>query len=317
MIGTASDNWHLGQVWYQLNAQGWTNAVTTNGWTNWSASLTLFPGTNKLAAYAVDSTGNKSTTNTVSFQYVVTNLLQLSTVGLGTLSPNYSNAWLEIGRAYSITAAPSSGFVFTNWTISTNGQLGVKSNSAALQFTMASNLTLQAAFLDVTKPTLTITAPIANQKMTNALAKIVGSASDNWKVTGVWYQLNNGNWDTVTTTNNFTNWSKLLTLIAGTNTVKAYAQDLGGNVSLTNSVSFISSNTFKLQLVVTNPPTASNGLTISLQASLGLGGQVQYSTNLSNWTALGSFYASNSPVVIRDLGATNSNKRFYRAFVSP
>ena len=71
--------------------------------------------------YATDNSGNNSTTSSVSFQYVVTNQLHIRTNGLGTISPtNYSNGWLEIGRNYSITSAPATGFVFTNWTVSTN-----------------------------------------------------------------------------------------------------------------------------------------------------------------------------------------------------
>ena len=117
---------------------------------------------------------------------------------------------------------------------------------------MASNLTLQASFVDVTKPANKITAPIAGQHMTNALATVVGTASDNWRVAGVWYQLNNGAWNPTATTNGWTNWTTTLQLIAGTNTVKAYAMDLAGNFSMTNSVSVVSSNTFKLQLAFTN-----------------------------------------------------------------
>ena len=48
----------------------WTNASTLNNWTNWSASLPLVPGTNSLQAFAVDTSGNASTTNSVSFEYV-------------------------------------------------------------------------------------------------------------------------------------------------------------------------------------------------------------------------------------------------------
>ena len=128
------------------------------------------PGTNSLQVYAVDSTGNVSTTNKVSLDYVVTNQLQILTIGLGTIKPNYSNAWLEIGRDYSMTAAPAKGFVFTNWVVSTNWMGGVATNKSNVQFMMQSNLTLQANFLDVTKPGLTIKSPTAGQKMTNALA---------------------------------------------------------------------------------------------------------------------------------------------------
>jgi len=312
--GTATDNWQVASVQIQLNGGTWTNATGT---TNWSAPLTLTPGTNKFAAFATDTTGNNSMTNSLSFQYVVTNLLTVQATGLGTISPNYSNAWLNIGQNYSMTATPASGFVVTNWTISTNWLGGRITNNATVQFMMASNLTLQVNFADVTKPTLTITAPTAGQHMTNALATVVGTTSDNWKVAGVWYQLNSNAWNLVTTTtNNYTNWTQMVTLLSGTNTLKAYAVDLGGNFSTTNTLSVVSSNTFKLQLAFTNAlPMQTNGLVFILQLSTGLDGHIQVSTNLTSWVTLTNFVGTNSTITFRDPAATNSPSRFYRAVI--
>ena len=319
--GTASDNWQVGNVVYYLNNGAWSNALTGNNWTNWSATVNLVPGTNTIAAYAADTTDNLSTTNAVSFQYVVTNLLGVQATGLGTISPNYSNSWLEIGRNYSMTATPGSGFVVTNWTISTNWLGGVITNNATVQFMMASNLTLQVNFADVTKPTLTITAPTAGQHMTNALATFAGTASDNWKVAGVWYQLTNailsgGTWNLATTTNGYTNWTTSVTLAVGTNTIKAYAVDLGGNYSATNILSVLSSNTFKLQLALTNAlPLKTNGLLFNLQLSIGLNGHIQVSTNMTSWDPLTNFVGTNATLIFRDPAATNFNRRFYRAVI--
>jgi hypothetical protein len=315
--GTAGDNWQVTNVWYQLNGLGWSNAATANAWANWSATLNLVPGTNSLLAYAADSSGNVSATTNLNFDFVVTNQLQIRMTGVGTVSPNYSNAWLEIGRNYSITSAPASGFVFTNWLVSTNWIGGVTVTGTNLQIMMQSNLTLQANFLDVTKPTLTITVPTSGQKMTNALVTGIGTASDNWQISNVWYQLNNGAWSLGTTANSFTNWTTpTLTLVAGTNLLKAYALDLGGNYSLTNSVSFVSSNTFLLQLAFTNAlPMKTNGLVFNLHLSTGLNGQIQVSTNLTSWATFTNFTGTNSTLNFRDPAATNSSQRFYRAVV--
>ena len=254
--GTAKDNLQVTSVWCQVNGANSYLAQTTNGWTNWTTSVPLTPRTNLISAYAVDSAGNSSTTNSVNLVYVVTNLLQVAATGKGTLSPNYSNAWLEIGLPYSMTATPASGFVFTNWTISTNWLGGVTTNAATVKFMMASNLTLQVNFVDVTKPTLAISSPASGQRMTNALATIRGTAGDNWGISGVWYQLNSGDWSRSATTNSWTNWTTTVQLIAGTNIVKAYAADLGGNYSATNSLNVVSSNTFRLQLGFGTCPAA-------------------------------------------------------------
>jgi hypothetical protein len=276
----------------------------------------LVPGTNTVAAYAVDTSGNISTTNSVTFQFVVTNQLGVRAIGLGTILPNYSNAWLEIGRNYSITSAPASGFVFTNWMVSTNWLGGATVTSTNLQFMMQSNLTLQASFVETNKPTLTITAPTAGQHMTNAMATVTGTTSDKWGVTGVWYQLNNGAWNASATTNGWTNWTTTVELISGTNTVKAYAMNLGGNVSTNSSVSMVSSNSFKLQLTfAAGQPLAGNGLNFVLQLSTGLNGHIQVSTNLTSWTTLTNFVGTNSTLIFHDSAATNYSRRFYQAVI--
>ena len=178
---------------------------------------------------------------------------------------------------------------------------------------------LQANFVETNKPTLTITAPTSGQHMTNALAIVTGTAGDVWMVNAVWYQLTNGiltggTWSQAATTNNYTNWSTTLTLAAGTNTVKAYAVNLGGNYSATNSVSFVSSNSFKLQLAITNPvPLKTNGLVFILELSTGLNGHIQVSTNLTSWATLTNFVGTNSTINFRDAAATNYSERFYRA----
>jgi BspA type Leucine rich repeat region (6 copies)/Bacterial Ig domain len=316
VMGTASDNVRVSSVWFQVNSNGWQLATTSNNWTNWTATANLIIGTNVLQSYAVNAFDYNSTKASVNLIYVVTNELQVRIVGLGAISPNYSNAWLQIGRNYSITSSPASGFILTNWVISTNWSGGALATNKALLFTMVSNLTLQVNFVDVTRPTNSITAPTAGKHMTNALATVVGTAKDNWKVVGVWYQLNNGSWNLSPTTNGWTNWTTTLQLVVGTNTVKAYAMDLGGNFSATNSLNIVSSNTFKLQLAFTNTlPLKTNGLVFSLQLSTGLNGHIQVSTNLTSWITLTNFVGTNSTITFRDPAATNFNHRFYRAVV--
>lgn len=137
--GAASDNYRLASVWYRLNSGSWLQIVGTNKWS--TALLTLVPGTNILQAYAADIDGNLSVTSKVAFTYVLSAPLTLAISGQGTLSPNYSNALLQIGKTYKITAKPGLGNVFSNWT-------GLFStNATTLFFTMQSNLVLQANFV--------------------------------------------------------------------------------------------------------------------------------------------------------------------------
>jgi uncharacterized repeat protein (TIGR03803 family) len=315
--GKAGDNVAVSNVLYSLNDTGWSNAVTVNNWSNWTAAVTLNAGTNTIAAYAVDTTGNVSTTTTLKFFYVVNAPLTVSTNGKGTVSLIDNGALLLIGRSYLIEATAGTGFAFANWTGGTSLPLNVLTNGTTLKFLMESNLMLQANFLDVTKPALTIKSPTSGQKMTNALATVIGTATDNWQVGSVWYQLNGGAWSPGMTANGYTNWtSSLLTLVAGTNSVNAYAVDLGGNFSATNRVSFVSSNTFLLQLDFAIPqPLTSTGLNFTLQLSPGLNGHIQFSTNLTAWAALTNFMGTNTTLNFHDAEATNSSQRFYRAVI--
>jgi len=311
--GTANDNVAVSNVLVSLNNGSWVGAAPVNGWSNWSAPVTLIPGTNTVAAYAVDTSGNISLTTTDKLAYIVTTTLTVRTNGDGGINPPYDGATLQVGASYSMAATAKTGSVFENWT---DGLGNIITNGATLKFVMASNLTFVANLVETAKPTLQITAPANLQKMTNTLASVTGTASDDWQVSKVLYQLNNGAWSLPNTTNGWTNWSVTLPLVLGTNKVNAYAMDLGGNLSTTSSVSVISSNTFQLLLAFTNGvPLKNNGLFFSLQLSSHLNGHIQVSSNLTSWATLTNFVGTNAQLNFRDPAATNSVRRYYRAVI--
>jgi hypothetical protein len=66
--GVAKDNAQVSSVFYRVNGAGaWTQAAGT---TNWTATIGPLPyGTNLISAYALDATGNSSTTNSVRLVY--------------------------------------------------------------------------------------------------------------------------------------------------------------------------------------------------------------------------------------------------------
>ena len=113
VTGKAGDNVAVSNVLYQLNNTGWNPATPANQWTNWTAQVTLIQGSNTIKAYAVDTSGNVSTTNTVIFDYIVSGVLTVNTNGNGTVSPNYNGAWLQIGQNYSMTASPAAGLALS------------------------------------------------------------------------------------------------------------------------------------------------------------------------------------------------------------
>ena len=193
-----------------------------------------------------------------------------------------------------------------------------KTNGATVQFMMASNLTLQVNFVDVTKPTLTITAPTCRPAHDQCLGDRGGHGERQLEGCRCLVSVEQRRvWNQPATTNSWTNWTTTVELPAAPPTrIKAYALDLGGNFSTTNNVSFVSSNAFKLQLAFTTAqPLATNGLNFALQVSAGLNGHVQVSTNLANWMSLTNFVGTNATLNFRDAAATNFNDRYYRAVI--
>ncbi|MGH8025072.1 MAG: InlB B-repeat-containing protein, partial [Limisphaerales bacterium] len=75
VTGIAQDVWGIAAVAYQLDDGAWINSFTTNGFTNWSATVELSAGTNVLNIYAMNLGGNYSPTN--SLRLISTNAVKL------------------------------------------------------------------------------------------------------------------------------------------------------------------------------------------------------------------------------------------------
>jgi len=257
--GEAGSKPAVADVFYQLNGGVWSVAQTTNGWANWTATLTLAPGPNTLAAYAVDSLGRSSTTNSVKFVYVLRARPIVQTIGEGTVTPNYSGQLLQIGNTYSMTAVAAAGFKFTDWTGS------APTTKATVSFVIASNLTFTANFADVAPPANVIKYPAVGQKVTNALIIAAGGAKDNVGVAQVVYQLDGTGWNVASTTNGWANWSTPgLALYPGTNIIQSYAVDTAGNNSLTNTVKFTVAQVVQVLETTSEIISAAEGGTIAL-----------------------------------------------------
>jgi uncharacterized repeat protein (TIGR02543 family) len=215
---------------------------------------------------------------------------------------------LELSRGYTITATPGVGFVFTNWTGSQT------TNKPALSFLMASNLEFTANFVDVQRPSLTITTPIAGQRTSNGTIIVQGKAGDNWQVAAVFQKLNQNDWALASTTNGWTNWLADVTLTQTTNTVMAYAADTGGNFSLTNIITFLATNLppeFRLALESARVNN-SGEMELHFNISPDAGGQIEVSTNLVDWEFFANFTGTNQVIRFKDPGPATHHWRFYR-----
>lgn len=164
--GTASDNVRVTNVvWWLTNMNGMNggpvlsnNAPLTRGGSNWSATVTPFPGTNTLAVQSVNWSGLKSKIASQTFFYKVPSTLGLLTGGDGTGSFSHATAsvkndtlpadgaLLNIGEGYSIQAMAGSNSLFSNW-VSTSAAGGFTGTNPVLPFIMQSNMVLTANFV--------------------------------------------------------------------------------------------------------------------------------------------------------------------------
>ncbi len=142
IAGLAGDNVGIQVVRFRLNGADWTEAASSNHWTNWSASAPVPAGSNVIEAISVDSAGNQSVSAVRHFTRVVMQPLRLLTNGVGSVTPNQSGKSLELGQFYTITAVPGKGQIFAGWSAG--------ARTTELKFQMTSNLVLQANF--VTNP---------------------------------------------------------------------------------------------------------------------------------------------------------------------
>jgi sugar lactone lactonase YvrE len=97
VTGTAADNVAVSHVWCQVNGNDWSSAM---GSTNWEASVTLAPGTNTIRAYAADTSGNLSPTNSALLVFLpAVPVIQSAS----QTTSGFSLIWSAIpGRSYQV-----------------------------------------------------------------------------------------------------------------------------------------------------------------------------------------------------------------------
>ena len=135
--GAARDNLAVARVEVSVNNGPWEPAQGTDSWSFQSAAR---PGANYVRVRAVDQAGNESVVQMRSLYYSVPSTLTIRVNGSGTVDPDWNGRLLDVGGAYEIRATPAAGHVFTGW----SG--GVSGVSPSLQFTMQTNLVVEANF---------------------------------------------------------------------------------------------------------------------------------------------------------------------------
>jgi hypothetical protein len=264
--------------------------------------VTLTAGSNSVAVFATDTSGNVSPTNTVLLDHIPSAVLVVNMIGSGTLKPDLTGSLLALSNSYTMKATAAKGFDFLFWNSG-----GVVSTNASLTFTMVPNLTNTVTFQDVTAPTVNITSPTAKQKVTNNFVLVAGKASDNVAVTNVSLSINGGDWTNTPVNGRFPNFFFFnVPIIVGTNIVQAVSTDSDGNLSTTNVITFIG---------VQPPDWAPNSLTNStvlvdagttnfLSLSIGSDSFSQTDTNAPGDSGVGNYSYIKSTTNFADLYLT-------------
>jgi hypothetical protein len=148
LMGTASGEFGVTNVQYQLNGTGYFPASTSTNWTQWNVPLILEPGTNVISIFATDILGQNSRTNTRTVFYASYNALTLATNGFGRITRNFTGdpGMLVDGRYYSVTAVPSPGNLFSSWTVDTGSGPTTNFNNPFILF-LTSDVSLTASFV--------------------------------------------------------------------------------------------------------------------------------------------------------------------------
>ena len=112
IIGTASDNKGIKEVYISIDSSSFSLVGTTS---TWSTNVTLSTGSHSVKAYAVDTSGNVSTTNSISFR------IEILYPAPQTLGAVVSND----GNVYFYFFAPSANSVsiageFNSWSTTAN-----------------------------------------------------------------------------------------------------------------------------------------------------------------------------------------------------
>jgi uncharacterized repeat protein (TIGR02543 family) len=229
---TATDDTRVESFRFSVNgAQGDWYSAPGMPWP-WGAIIQLKPGPNTFGVTCGDYWGNTSSAS-VTFVYVPGSEVTMNVENGGQVTPNYQGLSLEFGQKYSMSARPAKGFRFDGWSGS------VSNSKPKLTFVMEPNLSFTAHFTDVSRPLNIITFPRRGSTVTDATIIATGKAADNSTVTGVYYQLNGGGWETAITTNAWTNWETVaLPPVPGLNVIESFAVDDSGLPSRTNRVKF-------------------------------------------------------------------------------
>lgn len=135
--GTAEDGSGVDRIEVRVNGGP---VQIARGQTDWTAEVTLTPGTNRVLVRAVDLAGNASVEEARAVIYPTTATVTVQIQGSGRVTPDVNGALLRVGKTYTLRAVPLPGYIFAGWD-------GVSCAAPQLQFVLRSSMCLVAKFI--------------------------------------------------------------------------------------------------------------------------------------------------------------------------
>jgi hypothetical protein len=169
---------------------------------------------------------------------------------------------------------------------------------------------------DTSRPTVTVSNPAPNQRISNAVVVARGSARDAaGTISRVWCRLNGGAWERAVGT---VLWTNLLALAPGTNTFEVCAEDAANNRSTTNLVKTVGA--FAPSEVVNcvparleRIPNEAASLCLVIPAGPVPAVAVQVSSDLRHWETLGVWPSATGSVQVPLPNVLARPQGYYRA----
>ena len=209
------------------------------------------------------------------------NLLPKAAAAAGAQWQVDSGPWQKSGATFSVLPGNHSvNFKnITNW--QTPGNLMVNVSYSATNLLAATYNLIESV-----PPTITILTPSTNRSWAFPALTIVGTAAAhaNVSVESVFYRLNNGDWQMARGT---TNWAATVLLPSGSNTISAFAVDVNGNRSKTNSITAPYLPASRLTIGIVGSGTVSPNLSgelLTLGQSYTVTASPAKGSVFSNWT---------------------------------
>lgn len=266
VTGTATDKDGVGNVQISLNGGATFISATLGNVTTtaasktvaWSATITPVEGANSIVAKAINTHGNSSALTVArNFTYHLASTLTIvrnvpaaqaatpdlagNVTAVGALLPttvnlNPKTAVVQLGNVVKLTPSARVGFVFKGWSVSPSTVALTPGTANSVTFNMVAGAVVTAEWTTA-KPTVLLTAPLANAKITTAATTqaVAGTATATNAISSVQVSLDGGTTFTNATLGAVTGksvaWTATVTPVEGINSLVAKATDVDGNSS--------------------------------------------------------------------------------------